>query len=377
MLIFIDTNVFFNHWFLRAPLFDLLTNYVSNERATVLVSEVVCEEMTAKFRAERSSAAKELAKALRRACDFQRNPSATAVPALEENYDFRAILTAHFENLELVPFDAVPHSTLVPRAISAVRPFRDNEKGYRDSLMWLSLLSHLKEMHANRGDLVFINANSHDFFRTDGTTLKLHADLEADLSKVGFTGTLRPFLSLKDFADAEIDKVLHSINHEEFEERFGSEMEDLASDTAIDYLQQMGLPAAQELLEDADLPRRCARAIRSFTVDDYEGVEDPEVLSLSALTAESLYVQYRFNLLTVMYTVEVSTEDYLANVDEFKEEFINIDVQGRLTQMQTFRRIDFDASLAFDPKSEDFTSVSIDRATPRPLRKARLRSYGR
>ena len=376
MLIFIDTNIFFNHWHLKAPLFELLANYVSNERATVLVSEVVCEEVTAKFQSERASAAKELTKAVRRATDFQSDPKPAVAPALDEVYDFQAILKARFENLTVVPYDTVPHSLLVPRAISSVRPFRENEKGYRDSLMWLSLLEHLKAKHSNRGELVFINANSNDFFRTDPAGLKLHADLEADLSKAGFSGTFRPFTSLKDFADAEIDKVLHSIRHEEFEERLGSEMEDLAADAAIDYLQQMSLPVAQNFLEDAELPRRCARAIRAFTVEDHEGVEDPEVLSLSTLSDGSLYVQYRFNLLTCMYTVEVSTEDYWANVDEFNEEFINIDVQERLVQMQTFRRVDFDASLAFEPSSDEFTSVSIDRAVARPLRKVRLRSYG-
>lgn len=374
MLIFIDTNVFFNHWHLRAPLFDLLANYVSNERATVLVSEVVCEEMNAKFRSERTSAEKELAKALRRATDFQFDPKTIVAPALDEEYDFRVILAARFENLKIVSFDTVPHSLLVPRAISAIRPFRDNEKGYRDSLMWLSLLEYLRTKHSNRGELVFINANSHDFFRTDSTELKLHPDLEVDLSKGGFDGILRPFNSLKDFADAKIDKVLHSIKHEEFEERFGDEMERLAADEAIDYLQKMSLPATQEFLEEAELPRRCARAIRSFEVEDFEGVEDPEVLSLSPLMGGSLYVRYRFNLLTVIFTVEVSTEDYLGNLDEFDEEFINVDVQDRLVQMQMCRRIDFDASISFEPKSEEFISVSIDRAVPRPLRKARIRS---
>lgn len=376
MLIFIDTNIFFNHWYLRAPLFELLANYVSNERATVLVSEVVCEEMNAKFKLERASAVKELAKAIRRSTDFQLDPKPAIAPSLNEEYDFRSILKSRFENITVVPCDTVLHSMLIPRAISSIRPFRENEKGYRDSLMWLSLLEHLKVEYSNRGELAFINANSNDFFRTDSTGLNLHADLESDLSKAGFTGVFRPFTSLKDFADTGIDKILHSIRHEEFEERLGNEMEELAADAAIGYLQQMSLPVAQEFLEDADLPRRCARAIRTFTVEDHEGVEDPEVLSLSSLSGGSLYVQYRFNLLTVMYTIEVSTEDYLANVDEFNEEFINIELQERLVQMQTFRRIDFDASLAFEPNSDDFTSVSIDRAVARPLRNGRRRSYG-
>lgn len=369
MLIFIDTNIFFNNWYLRSPLFDLLANYVSNERATVLVSEVVCLEVNAKFHSERASAERELKKAVRRATMFQAASTPIAAPALREGYDFRDILVERFDNLTFVPFDTIPHSLLVPRAINAVRPFRDSEKGYRDSLMWLSLLAHLNAVHANTEQLVFINANSNDFFKMDSTELEMHADLVADLSKEGFSGALKPFLSLKDFADAEIDKDLHSIRHEEFEERRGSEMEELAAGAAIDYLQQMPLQAAQDFLEEAEVPGRCARVIRSFTVEDFEGVEDPEVLSLSLLTGGDLYVQYRFNLLTVIYTVEVSTEDYLTNIHEFDDEFVNIYPQERLTRMETFRRIDFDASFTFDKKLEVFISVSIDRAVPRPLRK--------
>lgn len=368
MQIFIDTNIFFNHWHLKTPLFELLANYISNERATVLVSEVVCEEMNAKFQSERALAAKEMVNTLRRMNDFQSDPKTAAPLHLDETYEFRDILKKRFENLKLVPFDKVSHSLLVPRAIRSVRPFRENEKGYRDSLMWLSLLEYLKDEHSNLAEIIFINANSTDFFQKDSAELKLHADLKADLCQAGFSGTFRPFTSLKHFADEEIDKVLHSINHEEFEERLGSEMEELVAEAAIDYLQQMLLSAAQEFLEEAALSRRCARAIRTFMAEDFEGVEDPKVRSLSPLSDGSLYVQYQFNLLTVIFTVEVSIEDYLTNIDEFDEAFINIDLHERVAQMQTFRRIDFDASLTFEPASDEFTSVSIDRAVARPLR---------
>jgi len=369
MLIFIDSNIFFNNWYLKSPLFELLANYVSNECATVLISEVVCEEVNAKFHSERESAAKELFKAAQRATTFESNPKPAVVTAQEEKYDFRVILEGRFENLTVVPYDTVPHSQLVTRAVNSVRPFRENEKGYRDSLMWLSLIEYLKAGHSNRdgSELAFINANVNDFFQKAPTGFKLHADLETDLSKAGLSGKFRPFTSLKAFADEEIDKVLHSVRHEEFEEQFGSKMEELAANAAINYLQQMSLPATQEFLEDADLPRRCTRAIRKFAVEDYEGVEDPKVLHFSKLSDESLYVNYQFHLLTVGYTVEVSPEDYLANVDEFNEEFINIDVQERFVQMQTLRRIYFDASLTFAPISKEFTAISIDRAVARSL----------
>lgn len=93
------------------------------------------------------------------------------------------------------------------------------------------------------------------------------------------------------------------------------------------------------------------------------------------LKDSSLYIQYRFNLLTVFYTVEVSTEDYLSNAGDFDEDFLNIEMADRVTRMQLFRRCDFEASFFYRQSSEEFTSASIDIAALRPTSKYRWTSH--
>jgi hypothetical protein len=55
-----------------------------------------------------------------------------------------------------------------------------------------------------------------------------------------------------------------------------------------------------------------------------------------------------------------STDDYLANRDDFDREFINIDAQERLVRGEVLRRVDFEASFVLDYKTDTFPSASVD-----------------
>ncbi|MEW7849251.1 PIN domain-containing protein [Massilia aurea] len=44
MNIFLDTNVFYNDWFLNNANFRYLFHYLSNEDGNLLVSKLVCQE---------------------------------------------------------------------------------------------------------------------------------------------------------------------------------------------------------------------------------------------------------------------------------------------------------------------------------------------
>ncbi len=363
--LFIDTNVFFNHWFLRSAHFNLISNYVKNESVTVLISEVVCLEMDAKFKSESEAAMRELARTQRRLSDFQSVASSLAPSSVSENYKFEEVLRDRFTRVEIIPFDAVPHSTLVHRAISATRPFRDGEKGYRDSLIWLSLLDYLKKLPRRRQRVFFINSNASDFYEKSDVAPALHSQLARDWEEAALDIDLRLYASLKEFVERDVDTVLHHVSHEDFEEEFGSEMESLAGDAGLDYLRVMPLADMRSLLEDGGVSVRCARTIFEFSVTDFEGVEDAEIVSLSRLDGRSLHAEYRFNLLTVIYDVRVPTSNFLANESDYEDDFINIEVEGAMTNMQFYARCDFEASFTYDKELKKFTSVSIDRAALR------------
>jgi hypothetical protein len=80
----------------------------------------------------------------------------------------------------VIPIPDVAHAVLVERATSRRRPFTEKGTGYRDALIWFSVLALAEE-----GPLVFLTSNTKDF--ADGTNL--HPDLVDDLVAAGLRGS--------------------------------------------------------------------------------------------------------------------------------------------------------------------------------------------
>lgn len=365
LMAFLDTNIFFNNWYLRSPNFSVLANYLGNSGATLLLSEVVRQEVEAKFNSEREKLLKNLAGELRRVADFQHQPMSVEPPALDGDFNFLKVVERRFENVEVIAVDVVSPRDLVPRAIKATRPFREGEKGFRDTLIWMSLLAYLKKFGQRNLKLLLVTANSNDFFEKSSEGAVLHSDLRKDLLELGLKVDIVPYTSVKGLIDQEVDLGLHSFSHEQFKEAHGDEMEHLAGDAAEAFLSALPLSELQVMLESAGVPAELVRPIRSFTVIDFEGTEDPEVTSFEKLKDETIYIGYTFNLLTVVFTVVVDANDYFAHQKEYDAYFINPSVSGSSVSLEVLRRCDFEGGLSYSHETSQFISVTIDNASLR------------
>jgi hypothetical protein len=79
---------------------------------------------------------------------------------------------------EIAPYPAVLHETLVHDAVERRRPFAENGAGYRDALIWHSVL----EIAGASQSRVLLVSKDGDFRAPDG--FKLHSDLVADMRKL-------------------------------------------------------------------------------------------------------------------------------------------------------------------------------------------------
>lgn len=86
-------------------------------------------------------------------------------------------------NLEIIPYPSTSHKDLVSRDLARKRPFQESGKGYRDTLIWESLLTICTKCNNlfDMPQMVFINKNHKDFC-LEGC---LHPDLREDLAKLG------------------------------------------------------------------------------------------------------------------------------------------------------------------------------------------------
>ncbi len=104
--------------------------------------------------------------------------------------------------VRVLAYPTVAHQELVARALARKRPFAENGSGYRDALIWHSLLELLR---AGESPFAFITANTRDF----GEAPNLHPDLAADLLAEGLDpANLRLFRTLEDLNHALIIPTL-------------------------------------------------------------------------------------------------------------------------------------------------------------------------
>ena len=80
----------------------------------------------------------------------------------------------------ILDYPITPHETLVKRATSRKRPFDENGSGYRDALIWETVL----ELAAQVDETVVLVSNDKDFRDTTGN---LHSDLVQDLERLGLS----------------------------------------------------------------------------------------------------------------------------------------------------------------------------------------------
>jgi len=113
-------------------------------------------------------------------------------------------------------YPGVSHSSVVQRALARRRPFTKGGKGYRDTLIWESVL----ELAESEGHPVVFIASDEDFGTKQG---QLHGDLQDDIEERGLDkDRIVFFWSLRDFVSERIKPSLKTLQEVEIQLQDGS-----------------------------------------------------------------------------------------------------------------------------------------------------------
>lgn len=205
MLIVLDTNIIFNNWLLHNPSIALIERFINLQQATLIIPEIVVQEVKNLYRRQLEEAKPKLK---------QLNGLRKAVgdPAIQVDVDvtvakYERAFEARLEELkvERLTYDDIPHSRVVDRALRARRPFREQEKGYRDTLLWESVVRHAQQAEE---PIFFITENSDDFADKQNKG-QLHAHLLEDLRVAGLAAdAVMLYHQIQLFAKAQIEPKL-------------------------------------------------------------------------------------------------------------------------------------------------------------------------
>jgi hypothetical protein len=212
MRVVFDTTVFCADFQMRGNAFRIFLGGYHRAGIRLCIPDIVRDEAVNKYREECVSLADRAMQLVRdgeRLIGARINhgfPTKQTVDSLKSEYSIQLTSLGLRDSCGFLPYPDISHRDLVSRALARRRPFREKGVGYRDALVWLSVLRLLAE---DSEPLAFVTANTNDFWDGDG----LHPDLRKDLEGSGWTGEhVRLFRTLEDLNHALIVPILQTLD---------------------------------------------------------------------------------------------------------------------------------------------------------------------
>ncbi len=122
-----------------------------------------------------------------------------------EEYKTKLIKTIDSVKGLILRYPIITHEKLVRRALNRKKPFHKEGRGYRDALIWETVLEIAK---ADNKPVIFITANRKEYF---GPESGLHLDLLSDLKELGIDEDKVKIY--KDFSDFNQKYIIPRLQH--------------------------------------------------------------------------------------------------------------------------------------------------------------------
>ncbi|WP_275404471.1 PIN domain-containing protein [Pantoea stewartii] len=364
MLILIDTNIFYNNWKMSSAMFQVLSNFIENTSGNQLILPfVVLEETQKKYNEEVKKLQKEISQLKGRVSKLSEKKF--FIDDLEDKvkeFSFKNELLEVFPNTHIIPSSYIDNDLLLNKAIFSKRPFRDNEKGYRDALIWNSLTQYLYKENLE-DKIVFITNNSHDFMSPDKKSKEFHSDLKEDIACLALQNEFLIYNSLNEFITEHVDQELHSFSHgnkEEIEDRYMETIEDEFDDFTSIHMRNLSLDEYACLYESSGFNGAIIRMCKDFSFDVIEGTEDPSMQSGYKLPDNKYAFEYSYNFRICSLEFLIDTGIYHQNKEHITMEFMNVEIGQTTTRFYSYPRIYFYGSGIIDLANNYIEKINIE-----------------
>jgi hypothetical protein len=354
MIIFIDSNIFFNKWTLDDIHFQLLFNYLSISKSELLISELVCQEVDNLYLKTWKESLTKARSHLKSLVEISPKSVSIQLPEEPERFSLKQVLKekAGYNSVKFFSYDDIPQTEVVRRAIHRIRPFQDEDKGYRDTLIWLSFLTCLKTTNSfNVKEICFISYNNGDFYENTGKNteekgeIKFHPSLLNDINDYLIKAPIKPYLSLASFIKSNVAKDQYEFSYYEFANKFIYPIESEVEAQITDVINEMK-PAELEGKANnwhRNSPIRGFIFTQSFEI--FEGVEDLEVIGYKRINDETYYVNLSFNLRRCSLTYSIDSNEYVLNKIYIDRNYDDVEYSPEETLVKLYFRPNFEISI--------------------------------
>lgn len=214
MKIIIDTNIINKDYKLHGKYIVTLSGAAAKLGYEVCVPEVVVDEIVSHYKDELVEAYDTYLKGVSKLKKLlpEMPKSITSKALIEDQLQkFRVQYEAELQskNIKILPYPNVAHKSIVAKELDRKKPFKDSQKGYRDSLIWETVKSELipvKDLF-DECQILLLTRNTKDFADKNG----LHQDLKDELLALGYSNNVIELI-------ADCEKFFRDIIQPKFEE---------------------------------------------------------------------------------------------------------------------------------------------------------------
>lgn len=219
--IVLDTTVFYGDFDIKSPAFKGLFHFLSVSNSTLYIPEVVLEEVKKGYKAQLTKHHSQIQKAINQydgIAELKKSPT-EIFEDFVKRWDTRIRINP---NVKLAKTPTIKIDDLLARSLAERAPFGSHSRGFRDAVIWETVLSLIKE---NDAAFVFISNNSDDFGK-DNLIPSLVEELKGKAKNFHYFHDISSFLSEK-------GETLELLNDELVQKWLG-ECDELFATTAHD-----------------------------------------------------------------------------------------------------------------------------------------------
>lgn len=262
-------------------------------------------------------------------------------------------------NCTFLDYPNVSHEVLSERAIQRRRPFRANDRGYRDALIWESILQLAAESSDTR--IAFITSNYRDF-ANENIPEQLHPDLIADIeSRRGNSETfseIQLWQDLNSFVERNIYPILELINdiRDQLE---ANRYQGLNLMTFLEEEHQWLMSGKEFESEDVGL----SWEINGLTFSNVQEVYSIDDIEARRLSGNELLINFTANALCE-FDFLMGKAEFYSLPDDVRASLWFENRDDYYVSSSITKEVNLNLSLSFDIESQRITSAQIIAISP-------------
>ena len=353
MKIIIDTNIINKDYKLHGKYIVTLSGAAAKLGYDVCVPEVVVDEIVSHYKDELLEAHDTYNKGVSKLKKLLPEMPKSIISELtveDQLQKFREQYESELQakNIKILPYPNVDHKSIVAKELDKKKPFKDSQKGYRDSLIWETVKSELipaKDLF-DECQILLLTRNTKDFADASG----LHQDMKDELLALGYSDTVVKLVTdcEKFFKDViqpefeELDKIKEALNAKGSYNRI-SVQDDIAQLFDMQLVQHM-LDAIDEYGIQVYVPLYCEDPYVEYMEEPVAKIEsvirlEDETVMIGCnvrICAEISYYIERSNFVDVCddihpYVTNYHHNEHYLEVSNLIE--LNVDANIRTTKM--------------------------------------------